>query len=85
MSVIQCIESGLQIDPNISIAVVSSNGKMFELNLSAAIIYEELIKDSEVDIIVDKITSIFDINYEKAKKAVENCIDNFLTNRIIVE
>lgn len=71
------------LDPNLTIGVAAINGKLFELNLSAAIIFEEISLGKNPVEIASIFSSIYDGNNdeerERIKTSIEHCINTLLS------
>lgn len=66
------------IDPEDAIAVISIQGTPYELNLPAAIILDELIRNAEMKEIIEKIAALFEIDKVTAKAAIDDCVDELM-------
>lgn len=72
-----------EIDPEEAIAVVEVNGEPFELNLSGAIILEEILLQKDMNHISGIITELFQICTEKAMASIQTYCDSLIQLGII--
>ena len=59
-------ETDEPIDPNDTIAVISDDGNLYELNMTGAIIFEGLLLHQDVFSVADKISTLFGLSTEDA-------------------
>lgn len=74
-----------ELDPDNAIAVVAMDGIPYELNMTGAIIVDEIISNKSTEQISKLISTIFDVSEEFAISSVENYINNLLKLNILEE
>lgn len=73
------------IDPEAVIAVVSVDGTLYELNMPAAVIFEEIIRGQPVEQVTESIMQLFDVEQDKAARAVIRCVEDLKQKKALVE
>lgn len=73
-----------KINPNDTIAVMSQNGELFELNLTAAIILEECISNKKNKEIAELLQTLFDVEESRVLLAIEKIIKEYLLIGVII-
>lgn len=74
-----------ELEPENAIAVVALNGVPYELNMTGAIIVDEIIANKSMEQISILISKIFDVSVESARLSVENYVNNLIELSILEE
>lgn len=69
-----------------TLIVVAKQGKMYELNLTAAIIFEGIVNGKSIENeIANSFTELFDISETEVITHIHNCINQLLLSELLEE
>jgi len=82
-SVADAARSDLELDANEPVLILSDKGRLYELNLVAAVLWEALAHKATAPELTALVTDVFDIDEAAARHDVMECLTDMRHNSLV--